>query len=75
MKKGSKLSGVLHAEFQRALWLYCVQIDVDKGDFEGAMCSQFHFLYWTDEVVRLKETKQNEYWALRFAMFGEKWGK
>ena len=75
MKKDSKLSKVLHAEWQRAMWLWCAQLSIERGNFKGAMEAQLEFLYWTDEVVRLKETKQNEYWALRFAMFGEKWGK
>ena len=72
MKKDSKLVQVLKAEYDRAMWLWCAQLCIEHGNFEGAMDAQFEFLYWTDEVARLKETQQNEYWALRFAMFGEK---
>ncbi len=63
MKKDD-LIALLDAEWQKACALLNMQLDIDGGDFEYAMESQFEYLYWHDEWSRLYVPNQKEYWEL-----------
>lgn len=65
MRNDKGLKKLLAAELQRSIWLYAMHLDTEDGDFEGAMCSQFHYLYWVDECKKLLQkhgAEHLEFW-------------
>ena len=70
MKKKETLIDLLHAEVQRSVWLYAIQLDVEHSDFEGAMCAQFEYLYWHDECTRLWQKFADDRWRVTLRACG-----
>jgi S-formylglutathione hydrolase FrmB len=68
--KESRLLNLLNAEWQRALKLACMQMEIEDGDFDSAMGYQFEYLYWHDELDRLFPKHSAEYWSLRMVAGG-----
>lgn len=72
MSKESRLFNLLNAEWQRALKLACMQMEIEDGDFDSAMGYQFEYLYWHDEFLVLLDKHWDKYWALKSVVLGEK---
>jgi len=72
-KEASGLRTILHAEMQRSIWLFAMQVDIEASDFEGAMRTQLEYLSWHDEFIELLDKHHNEWWELKLAVLGVEW--
>jgi hypothetical protein len=71
MSEKETLKDLLQANMQRSIWLFAMQVDIEAGDFERAMVTQFEYLYWADEFYRLYDLHDKAYWDLKCAMTKE----
>ena len=73
MTKKTTLVDLLDAWWQRQGALLMMQVDIDAGDFDYAMETQFEYLYWSDEWARLYNEHEKEYWQLKEAADEQTW--
>lgn len=67
MKRKTTLVDLLDAMYNRQGALLMMQVEIEDGDFQYAMENHFEYLYWGDEVTRMWEEHEAEYWDLIWA--------